>query len=298
VPLRDIAGHRRIVELLLRSVERNTLPPSLIFSGPSGSGKRDTAVALAQAVNCLTPRDGDACGTCASCTRIARGVHPDVLIVEPADSGSIRIDPIRDAIDRASYRPFEGRRRVVIIDDADRLVPAAQNALLKTLEEPSAASVFVLVTARPDMLLVTVRSRCIRLVFAGGAAAVIDDDVRDTAHRVLAQVAGGRDAQRLEGARELLAGTGGGAGAASDRETVSRHLRSMAALLRDIEAIHAGADAATVTNSAVRPALERLTPAYGGERGVRAYAAIDAALAAIEANAGVKVVADWLVLQL
>src|SRR5437773_1040335 len=70
------------------------------------------------------------------------------------------------SVDRAAYRPFEGRRRAVIIDDADALVPAAQNALLKTLEEPPPSSVFMLITARPDTLLSTVRSRCPRLRFS------------------------------------------------------------------------------------------------------------------------------------
>ena len=92
-------------------------------------------------------------------------MHPDVLIVEPGDSGSIKIEQVRDIVDRAAYRPFEGRRRAVIIDQADSLVPAAQNALLKTLEEPPPSSVFMLITARPDMLLPTVVSRCPRLRF-------------------------------------------------------------------------------------------------------------------------------------
>ena len=92
-------------------------------------------------------------------------MHPDVLVVEPGDSGSIKIEQVRDVVDRARYRPFEGRRRVVIIDEADALVAAAQNALLKTLEEPPPSSVFILVTARPDVLLPTVRSRCPQLRF-------------------------------------------------------------------------------------------------------------------------------------
>src|SRR5438046_4527684 len=132
-------------------------------------------MATAQALNCLTPRisvrlkpdptndliaddhhiEIDSCGTCAACTRIARGVHPDVLVLEPGDTGSIKIEQVREVVDRAAYRPFEGRRRVVVIDEADALVPAAQNALLKTLEEPPSMSVFVLVTARPDALLPT-----------------------------------------------------------------------------------------------------------------------------------------------
>ena len=86
-------------------------------------------------------------------------------IVEPSESGSIKIEQIRDVVDRAGYRPFEGRRRVVIVDDAEAMVDAAQNALLKTLEEPPQSSVFVLVSSMPDSLLPTVLSRCQRLRF-------------------------------------------------------------------------------------------------------------------------------------
>src|SRR5262245_21074031 len=124
--LRDVRGHQRLVRLIARSVSRQSLPPSLIFSGPAGVGKRLTAVATAQLLNC-TNRVGDAetldaCGRCAACTRIARGVHSDVILVEPGESGSIKIEQIRDVIDRAAYRPFEGRRRVVIVESADALV--------------------------------------------------------------------------------------------------------------------------------------------------------------------------------
>jgi DNA polymerase-3 subunit delta' len=158
MPFRDIIGHRKLVALLSRSVAGHSLPPSLIFSGPSGIGKQMAAVATAQALNCLAPvvrapgsstfdiPEFDACGTCAACARIARGVHPDVLLLEPNDKGNIKIDQVRDAIDRAGYRPFEGRRRVTIINQADGLETSAQNGLLKVLEEPPASSVFILVT--------------------------------------------------------------------------------------------------------------------------------------------------------
>ena len=115
----------------------------------------------------------DACGVCASCKRIARGVHADVLQVGPGDTGAIKVDQVREAIERTAYRPFEGRRRVVIIDEADALMIGAQDALLKTLEEPPPASVFVLVTSRPDVLLPTVRSRCHRLRFGRLAPAEV-----------------------------------------------------------------------------------------------------------------------------
>ena len=88
MPFRDVFGHNHLVALLERSIAGGTLPPSLLFAGPSGIGKRTTAVALAQTLNCLAPRDGDACGVCAACTRIARGVHPDhhSLGINPKDS--------------------------------------------------------------------------------------------------------------------------------------------------------------------------------------------------------------------
>jgi DNA polymerase III subunit delta' len=274
----------------------------------------------------------DACGTCAACTRIARGVHPDVLVLEPGDTGSIKIEQVREVVDRAAYRPFEGKRRVVIIDEADALVPAAQNALLKTLEEPPSLSVFILVTARPDVLLPTVRSRCPRLNFrplspneiaaalvargqtetaARAVAATADgslgralqasaDDfveARDVAQQVLAHAASTPDPRRrIEGAKDLLARTG--SGGASDRAQLSGHLRAMGSLLRDIALLATRADGGRLANPDVRPALDRLTPTYRGVRGIHAYAAVDQALAALERNAGVKVVADWLVLEL
>src|SRR6476620_6738980 len=118
MPLREIAGHRRLIDLLARAITRGTLTPTLLFSGPSGVGKWQVARALAQAVNCLTPvpivEGGpaiDACGTCRSCDRIARGVHVDVIGVEPDDAAAIKIDPVREVLDRVGYRPFEGKRR-------------------------------------------------------------------------------------------------------------------------------------------------------------------------------------------
>ena len=90
MPFRDVVGHVRLIDLLSRSVAGGTLPPSLLFAGPAGIGKYLTAIAVAQALNCLNPVKGsglsaqdtqDACGVCPACTRIARGVHPDVIVV-------------------------------------------------------------------------------------------------------------------------------------------------------------------------------------------------------------------------
>jgi DNA polymerase-3 subunit delta' len=376
MPFRDVIGHRRLLGLLARSIAADSLPPSLIFGGPAGVGKRLTATALAQALNCLDLRSWDptapdtkapgtkasstkapstkapstkspstnapktldltagvdACGVCAACTRIARSVHPDTLVVEPGDNGSIKIDQVREAIDRTGYRPFEGRRRVVVIDEADALVPPAQNALLKTLEEPPPSSVFVLVTSRPDMLLPTVRSRCPQLRFRqlsteeivrglvarrigqaeaqavaasadgslGRALAASAEDLlaaREVAHRVLAHAASTPEPRRrIEGAKELLSNTG--AGGATDRDQLSTHLRAMASLLRDIELLATVSNPDALANADVRQALERLTPTFRGDRGLNAFHAVDRALVALDRNASPKIVADWLVLEL
>ena len=176
---REIVGHRRLKRQLARAVHSGTLPPSLVFAGPEGVGKRQMAYALAQALNCLEPVDGaagerDACGACATCSRIARGLHPDVVLVRrPEDKSAIVISQARDLVRQVGYRPFEARHRVVVIDDADELGGDSQDALLKTLEEPPARNVFVLVTSRPNLLSTTVRSRCCVLRFAPLAAAEI-----------------------------------------------------------------------------------------------------------------------------
>jgi len=332
MPLRAIAGHRHLLELLSRAVERGTLPASMIFTGPEGVGKRLTAIAIAQLVNCPTPvaAEGigrDACGACASCTRIARGVHADVLLLEPGDTGEIKIDPVRDAIEKAGYRPFEGRRRVVIIDKADALLVEGQNALLKTLEEPPSASSFVLVTPTPDLLFPTVRSRCQLIRFgrigaadiasvlmtsheygpadAHAAAAAADgsvgaalardlDDVaaaRDAAARVLQGLAHSSDPRRrLESAKTLVG--------PSDREELARRLRALASLIRDCGVLLAGADERCLANADLKPLLGSVVTAFDGDRTARAFAAVDQAIAALKRNASPKIVADWVAFQI
>jgi DNA polymerase-3 subunit delta' len=313
------------------------MPPAVLMAGPAGIGKRTTAVAVAQAINCLQPMstaefERDACGECPSCRRIARGVHPDVILVEPGDSGSIKIEQLRDVIDRSQYRPFEGRRRVVIIDEADAAGADAQSALLKTLEEPPSASVFILVSSVPDALLPTVLSRCPRLRFgplapaevarvlvkehgyseADAAAAAADADgsigralesqsddpteARDAARRVLEETARNSDpARRIGLARDLTEGKGT---PAEERNRLAVRLRSLGALLRDVGIIASGGDHAMLANADLERQLVKLSDSYDADRSLRAYAAVDRALTALDRNASPKVVADWLLLEL
>jgi len=334
IAFRDITGHRLLLELIARAAVRSTLPPSLIFAGPEGVGKRRAAVSLAQVMNCLALKGtdaADACGTCAACTRIARGVHADVLVVEPGDTGTIKIDQVRDAVERSAYRPFEGRRRVVIIDNAESLNAEAQNALLKTLEEPPAASTFVLVTSRPEMLLPTVVSRCQRLRFgrlapaeiaevlrrdheyaeadAHAAAALSDGsigralegatdefvDARQAAASLLESVATSSDPRRrLSGAKALTGSAAGG----SDREELARRLCALSSIIRDLGALLSRADERCLANGDLQPLLERLRRSFDSDRVLRAFSAVDRALAALDRNASPKIVADWVAFQI
>jgi len=138
----------------------DSVPPSLLFAGPAGVGKLETALTLARAQNCLT-LTGDTCGECSPCVRIGRGEHPDVRIVRPEGAGrQLKVESVRQIVSESPFRPFEGRRRVSIFVDAERMNPTAANTLLKTLEEPPTWVILILLTSNAAALLPTILSRC------------------------------------------------------------------------------------------------------------------------------------------
>lgn len=167
MPFAAIVGQDRAVARLRLALAEGRLSQAYCFFGPPGVGKRTTALALAQAANCAVPSSDrgagagpDACGICAACRKIAAGQHPDVTLVQPEGKTVITIDQIREVAARAALRAYEGRVKVFVLDPADCLQEPAANALLKTLEEPAGASLFLLVTAAPSALLPTILSRC------------------------------------------------------------------------------------------------------------------------------------------
>jgi len=162
----DIIGHQKQLGILRAGLAAGRLHHAYLFIGPEGVGKRTVAAALAKALHCER-RTGDFCSECVNCARIADGNHPDVRIVEPlAEKKEIGIPQIREIERDLGYRSFTGRRKIVIVDPAGLLNIAAQNALLKTLEEPPQASLIILVATGAGGLLPTLRSRCLRLAFA------------------------------------------------------------------------------------------------------------------------------------
>jgi DNA polymerase-3 subunit delta' len=169
--LRDIVGQDHAVAMLLRAVASGRLAHACLFDGPASVGKRSAAVGLALAL-CCGERPGQGCGVCDTCRRIGSGVHPDVLTFQPATTQYL-VEQARDVVALASTRPHEAPARVLILDDADCLNPSSANCLLKTLEEPRAGNHLVLVTAAPDRLLPTIRSRTQRVRFVALSPAAL-----------------------------------------------------------------------------------------------------------------------------
>jgi DNA polymerase-3 subunit delta' len=187
----QLAGNQRVKDLLKRILESHRVPGALLFSGEEGIGKRLFALELAKALNCTAPNGVAACNQCRSCRRIPhinfptsndkddlRKIfwtdHPDVGFVQPPGR-VFHVIQMREIEREANYRPFEGKARVFLIDDADRFNDASANALLKILEEPPRTSHLILITSRPAVLLPTIRSRCQVVRFSPATVTEIEE---------------------------------------------------------------------------------------------------------------------------
>lgn len=157
----QILGHDRQKEILRRALANGRLAHAYLFSGPDGIGKRLMAMALARAIVCLEQRG---CGHCHACRKIDHQNHPDLHFLEP-DGTSIKIEQIRILQRELSLKPLESARKICLIEQADAMTIGAANSLLKTLEEPRGDTLLILLTAQPNRLLETIRSRCQPLPF-------------------------------------------------------------------------------------------------------------------------------------
>ncbi len=187
--LKDIIGQDKAVKILLKTIQRDKISSSYLFAGEAGIGKKYTAINFSKAVNCLNRygynqltaplknikemskmpiytdyQRADSCDVCSSCKKIEKGVHPDFSLILP-EAGQIRIEEIRRINELLFLKPFEGRKKTVIVDDADLMNQNAANAFLKTLEEPPEDSLIILISTNPDRLPETIRSRCTRINF-------------------------------------------------------------------------------------------------------------------------------------
>ncbi|MFL6230091.1 MAG: ATP-binding protein [Pyrinomonadaceae bacterium] len=215
-----LVGNNRAKEVLRRMLAQRRVPGALLFAGEESVGKFQFAVELAKALNCLHPQGVEACDRCAACKRIphfapspsdneekksfiAWSEHPDVAVVR-REMSVITVHQARRVERETNFRPKEGRERVFIIDNADRMNEQASNALLKTLEDFAPTSHLILVTARPASLLTTIRSRCQTVRFAPLTAEEIEAHLTSRKLRVgddarlVARLARGRLGEALE----------------------------------------------------------------------------------------------------
>lgn len=210
MPFKDIPGNGRVKDLIRMALAKNRLPNSLLFCGPEGVGKKTTAIALAQALNCLRASE-DACGGCDHCLAIGEalsnpakaGKFPDVMGIELAESKSkVGIDQIRELKTTAYLRPMAGQGRVFIVEDAELMSEEAANSILKVLEEPPLRSHIILITSHPEMLLSTIISRCRVLNFLPISIdeterALLDKGLSPERARILAQLTRGNLGEAL-----------------------------------------------------------------------------------------------------
>jgi len=156
-----IIGHERQKRFLTFLMERGNIPHAFLFCGQEGIGKRKTAFEFTRTLFC---QDGTGCGNCRACIKLERGSHPDFVVIK--SEGSIGIDSSRMIAKEISEHPYENDRRVILIDNAERMTIEAANAFLKTLEEPPPHNHFFIITSSEREIPMTIRSRCTRVVFA------------------------------------------------------------------------------------------------------------------------------------
>lgn len=160
---KDVVGHKDILKYISSAVENNRVSRAYILNGERGSGKKMLANLFAMTLLCETG-DNEPCGKCHSCKQAESGNHPDIIRVTHEKPNSISVDDIRTQVNNTvDIKPYQGPYKVYIIPQADMMTPQAQNAILKTIEEPPSYAVFLLLTENAETLLPTINSRCVML---------------------------------------------------------------------------------------------------------------------------------------
>jgi len=331
MPFATFIGNQHIREGLQRALRNNSLPNAYIFYGPEGVGKRTLALILAKSLNCLNLKD-DCCDECSSCHKIDKGFHLDVRLLLPVGKGSISIDQMRGEIRRTIYlKPLEGRKRVYIIDEAEKMTPEAANSLLKTLEEPPPAALLILLTTSYPSLLPTIRSRCQALRFSSirreelrdvlinsygyseekasyiaklsegslGVATTIDPAQITSQQEKMVSLArlllnGGNLKAILEEASRFA----GEKGEKRERAEMEEKLLSLGGVFRDLMVLSAGGNRDLLINKGCEEELAKLVKKVDGKEALQIVEEVYRALMALRRNANPKLLAEALFLHI
>ena len=337
-----LIGNQRVKDILRRMLTAGRLPGALMFVGEDGVGKKLFALELAKAFNCRTPRGVEACDQCSSCVRILqskfpeyaddkdnrekilRSDHPDVALARPYNR-VLRIPLMREIEQEANFRPFEGRARFFIIEEAHRLNEHSANAILKTLEEPPATSHLILLTSRPAQLLPTIRSRCQMVRFAPLTPSEIEahllkgKQVSPTDARLLATVARGSIGRALSTnlesyrqQREAMMDVMNALALTNDRARLLRaseemndakrkdeyepRLDVLATLIHDVWILSLGAPSEQALNQDLRSQLDKIVASLDSRRAARWLAQIEQHRRGLDVNINRKIATDALFL--
>ncbi|HKQ53609.1 MAG TPA: DNA polymerase III subunit delta' [Pyrinomonadaceae bacterium] len=340
----QLVGNQRVKEILRRILANGRVPGALLFAGEAGVGKKLFALELAKALNCREPRGVEACDECPSCVRIRRSKfaeyaddrdnreklvwseHPDVALARPFNR-IIRIGPMREIEQEANFRPYEGRARVFIVEDAERLNENSSNALLKTLEEPPRTSHLVLTTSRPAALLATIRSRCQMIRFSPLTPEEIEKHLVKSGQvskgdvRLLARVARGSigralaaDVESYKRQRDAMLDVVSALAVTNDRARLLRaseemndakhkeeyepRLDVLATLVRDVWVLSLGAGDEQVVNEDLRPQLSKLGASVESRRAARWLSQLEQHRGRLDVNVNRKVATDALFLSM
>lgn len=315
-----ILGHERQKAILKRAQSSGRMAHAYLFEGPEGIGKRLVALALARALLCVT-RNG--CGECPACRKVDHQNHPDLHLIE-AEGNFIKIEQIRTIQKELSFRPMEGDWKICVIEAAEKMNAASGNALLKTLEEPPGHALLILLTARPDAVLPTIRSRCQRLPFSRLPMATIrraleevDTENESQAHILAALSDGsfhkalGRDRDLyLERRKTILKAVTAlshgsylplfdlAAELAEEKERLSEILDLLRAFYRDLLLCHHGWPEEDLVNRDLVEKIRRVASQETPQTLIRKLEAINAAYFHLERNVNVQLVFDVLLMRL
>ena len=226
----QIRGHEPLLGHLSKSLRDGTYGHAYLVVGPAQAGKGTLAINIAQTLNCLSPDDAP-CGECIQCSRIASDQHADVQVIrvqrdadEAPSRREIGIGDVREVQRKASLMPYEGKHRVFIFDGAEYMSEEASNALLKTLEEPPPQVMLILLTAREEALLPTIRSRCRRLELRPLPLAKVAEELAG-AHPI-----GPEEAEKL--ARLSMGSLGWGLSAGGDPSILEKREEELSSIAR------------------------------------------------------------------